>query len=91
MLRVAGMHCKWSKASTPTLSGVSLEVGAQEMLLLVGAVGAGKTSLLLALLGELPAFSAERPGLKGGAHAREGKRRQPTRPTTAGFAKTRQR
>lgn len=59
MLRVAGMHCKWSTASTPTLSGVSLEVGAQELLLLVGAVGAGKTSLLMALLGELPAFSAE--------------------------------
>ena len=59
VLRVTGMHCKWSTASSPTLSGVSLEVGAQEMLLLVGAVGAGKTSLLMALLGELPAFSAE--------------------------------
>ena len=59
VLRVVGMHCKWSTAPTPTLSGVSLEVGAQEMLLLVGSVGAGKTSLLMALLGELPAFSAE--------------------------------
>ena len=54
VLRVAGMHCRWSTASTPTLRDVSLEVGPHEMLLLVGAVGSGKTSLLMALLGELP-------------------------------------
>ncbi|XP_042110929.1 ATP-binding cassette sub-family C member 4-like isoform X5 [Ovis aries] len=45
----------WEKASeTPTLQGLSFTVRPGEMLAVVGPVGAGKSSLLSALLGELP-------------------------------------
>lgn len=54
VLCVPPLHCKWSTASGPTLSGVGLEAGPAEMVVVVGAVGSGKTSLLLALLDEIP-------------------------------------
>ncbi|KAM7238073.1 hypothetical protein CapIbe_011031 [Capra ibex] len=45
----------WEKASeTPTLQGLSFTVRPGELLAVVGPVGAGKSSLLSALLGELP-------------------------------------
>uniref|UniRef100_A0A8C6CPX6 Multidrug resistance-associated protein 4 n=1 Tax=Moschus moschiferus TaxID=68415 RepID=A0A8C6CPX6_MOSMO len=45
----------WDKASdTPTLQGLSFTVRPGELLAVVGPVGAGKSSLLSALLGELP-------------------------------------
>ncbi|XP_070656005.1 ATP-binding cassette sub-family C member 4-like isoform X3 [Bos indicus] len=45
----------WEKASeTPTLQGLSFTVRPGELLAVVGPVGAGKSSLLHALLGELP-------------------------------------
>ncbi|KAM9674361.1 LOW QUALITY PROTEIN: ATP-binding cassette sub-family C member 4-like [Dama dama] len=45
----------WNKASeTPTLQGLSFTVRPGELLAVVGPVGAGKSSLLSALLGELP-------------------------------------
>ncbi|XP_070656002.1 ATP-binding cassette sub-family C member 4-like [Bos indicus] len=45
----------WDEASeTPTLQGLSFTVRAGELLAVVGPVGAGKSSLLSALLGELP-------------------------------------
>ncbi|XP_060989153.1 ATP-binding cassette sub-family C member 4-like isoform X10 [Dama dama] len=45
----------WEKASeTPTLQGLSFSVRPGELLAVVGPVGAGKSSLLCALLGELP-------------------------------------
>ncbi|XP_060989040.1 ATP-binding cassette sub-family C member 4-like [Dama dama] len=45
----------WEKASeTPTLQGLSFTVRPGELLAVVGHVGAGKSSLLSALLGELP-------------------------------------
>ena len=59
LLHVAGMQCKWSTASAATLSDVSFKVGKEEMLVIVGTVGAGKTSLLMAIMGELPACSPE--------------------------------
>ena len=39
--------------SGPVLRGVALEVRVGELVAVVGRVGAGKTSLLMALLGEL--------------------------------------
>ncbi|XP_060250604.1 ATP-binding cassette sub-family C member 4-like isoform X15 [Ovis aries] len=45
----------WEKASeTPTLQGLSFSVRPGELLAVVGPVGAGKSSLLCAVLGELP-------------------------------------
>ncbi|MXQ98195.1 hypothetical protein E5288_WYG015649 [Bos mutus] len=45
----------WNKASeTPTLQGLSFTVRPGELLAVVGPVGAGKPSLLSAVLGELP-------------------------------------
>uniref|UniRef100_G3MW09 Multidrug resistance-associated protein 4 n=1 Tax=Bos taurus TaxID=9913 RepID=G3MW09_BOVIN len=45
----------WDKESeTPTLQGLSFTVRPGELLAVVGPVGAGKSSLLCALLGELP-------------------------------------
>ncbi|XP_057563438.1 ATP-binding cassette sub-family C member 4-like [Hippopotamus amphibius kiboko] len=45
----------WKKASnTPTLQGLSFTVRPGELLAVIGPVGAGKSSLLSAVLGELP-------------------------------------
>uniref|UniRef100_A0A8P0P8L4 ATP binding cassette subfamily C member 4 n=1 Tax=Canis lupus familiaris TaxID=9615 RepID=A0A8P0P8L4_CANLF len=45
----------WDKASeTPTLEGLSFTVRPGELLAVIGPVGAGKSSLLSAVLGELP-------------------------------------
>ncbi|XP_043334224.1 ATP-binding cassette sub-family C member 4-like [Cervus canadensis] len=45
----------WEKASgTPTLQGLSFTVRPGELLAVVGPVGSGKSSLLSAVLGELP-------------------------------------
>uniref|UniRef100_A0A4W2H383 Multidrug resistance-associated protein 4 n=1 Tax=Bos indicus x Bos taurus TaxID=30522 RepID=A0A4W2H383_BOBOX len=45
----------WDKAlGTPTLRGLSFTVRPGELLAVIGSVGAGKSSLLRALLGELP-------------------------------------
>ena len=62
VLCVPPLHCQWSTSSGPTLSGVGLEAGPAEMVVVVGAVGSGKTSLLLALLGELPAYASAEMG-----------------------------
>ncbi|XP_059740420.1 ATP-binding cassette sub-family C member 4 isoform X5 [Bos taurus] len=52
---VQAFTASWEKASeTPTLQGLSFTVTPGELLAVVGPVGAGKSSLLNALLGELP-------------------------------------
>ncbi|XP_055398779.1 ATP-binding cassette sub-family C member 4-like [Bubalus kerabau] len=52
---VQAFTASWEKASeTPTLQGLSFTVRPGELLVVVGPVGAGKSSLLNALLGELP-------------------------------------
>uniref|UniRef100_A0A4W2CUK0 ATP binding cassette subfamily C member 4 n=1 Tax=Bos indicus x Bos taurus TaxID=30522 RepID=A0A4W2CUK0_BOBOX len=52
---VQAFSASWEKASeTPTLQGLSFSVRPGELLAVVGPVGAGKSSLLHALLGELP-------------------------------------
>jgi branched-chain amino acid transport system ATP-binding protein len=45
--------------SQPVIHDVDLDVGAGEVVALIGANGAGKTTTLLALSGELPAMSGE--------------------------------
>ncbi|XP_065758078.1 ATP-binding cassette sub-family C member 4-like [Muntiacus reevesi] len=52
---VQAFTASWEKASKiPTLQGLSFTVRPGELLAVVGHVGAGKSSLLSALLGELP-------------------------------------
>ncbi|KAM7238066.1 hypothetical protein CapIbe_011024 [Capra ibex] len=52
---VQAFTASWEKASeTPTLQGLSFTVRPGELLVVVGPVGAGKSSLLSAVLGELP-------------------------------------
>ncbi|XP_017911930.1 PREDICTED: multidrug resistance-associated protein 4-like [Capra hircus] len=52
---VQAFTASWEKASeTPTLQGLSFTVRPGELLAVVGPVGAGKSSLLSAVLGELP-------------------------------------
>ncbi|XP_024611054.1 multidrug resistance-associated protein 4 isoform X7 [Neophocaena asiaeorientalis asiaeorientalis] len=52
---VQDFTASWDKASeTPTLQGLSFTVRPGELLAVVGPVGAGKSSLLSAVLGELP-------------------------------------
>jgi len=51
---------KWdSKASDPTLSNINVHVNNGELVMVVGAVGSGKSSLLSCLLGEMPRVNGE--------------------------------
>nr|XP_045582319.1 ATP-binding cassette sub-family C member 4-like isoform X3 [Procambarus clarkii] len=54
-LTVTSLKAKWSEATEEdTLSNVSCSVKSGELLAIIGPVGAGKGSLLQAILGELP-------------------------------------
>ncbi|KAJ7319899.1 hypothetical protein JRQ81_019410, partial [Phrynocephalus forsythii] len=56
VLRVQDLTCYWDKAlELPTLQNISFTVRPGELLIVIGPVGAGKSSLLSAILGELPA------------------------------------
>nr|XP_020038729.1 multidrug resistance-associated protein 4 isoform X3 [Castor canadensis] len=55
LVHVQDFTAFWDKAlETPTLQGLSFTVRPGELLAVVGPVGAGKSSLLSAVLGELP-------------------------------------
>ena len=43
----------WSKGEAPILKNISLKVGRKKLVAIVGQVGAGKTSLLSAVLGDM--------------------------------------
>ncbi|KAF8057290.1 Abcc2 [Scenedesmus sp. PABB004] len=64
-VRVAGGSFAWAPGAPPVLHDVSLEVPAGALVLIVGPVGAGKSSLLAALLGEMCALPSAADG--GGA------------------------
>ena len=57
MLRVRNLHCGYG--TLPVIKGISLHVAPGEIVALVGANGAGKTSLLNALVGLLPPWGGE--------------------------------
>ena len=61
------MSASWSTApeGAATLRGVSLSAEAGQLVVLIGAVGAGKSSVLLALLGELPHITSAEDGRAG--------------------------
>uniref|UniRef100_A0A8C8S3K0 Multidrug resistance-associated protein 4 n=1 Tax=Pelusios castaneus TaxID=367368 RepID=A0A8C8S3K0_9SAUR len=55
LVHVQDLTCYWDKSlETPTLQELSFTVRPGELLAVIGPVGAGKSSLLSALLGELP-------------------------------------
>ncbi|XP_074391722.1 ATP-binding cassette sub-family C member 4 isoform X1 [Zonotrichia albicollis] len=55
ILDVQDLTCSWDKSlETPTLQQISFTVRRGELLAVIGPVGAGKSSLLSAILGELP-------------------------------------
>ena len=57
MLRVRNLRCGYG--SLEVIHGVTFHVGAGEVVALIGANGAGKTSLLRALVGLLPPWGGE--------------------------------
>ena len=65
-VRISGLEIQYDDAPTPVLHDVHCDIKPGESVAVVGPVGAGKTSLLLALLGEIPIkkgsvqFSSER-------------------------------
>ncbi|KAG2290989.1 hypothetical protein Bca52824_037658 [Brassica carinata] len=54
-----------SKADRPTLSNINLDVPIGSLVAVVGSTGEGKTSLISAMLGELPALSVATVTLRG--------------------------
>ena len=55
MLKVSGVHTFYG--AIEALKGIDIEIGAGEIVSLIGANGAGKSTLLKALFGELPPMS----------------------------------
>ena len=54
-LRICDMSCSWNQDKvTDTLSGITLNASSGDMLVITGGVGSGKSSLLTAIIGELP-------------------------------------
>ncbi|XP_028320649.1 multidrug resistance-associated protein 4-like isoform X2 [Gouania willdenowi] len=52
---VEGMTCYWNKVlDNPSLQNISFTAHPQQLLAVIGPVGSGKSSLLSAILGELP-------------------------------------
>ncbi|XP_015779531.1 PREDICTED: multidrug resistance-associated protein 4-like [Acropora digitifera] len=59
-LQLTNITAYWDQTLSPTLKDVSFEAKPGDLNIVVGPVGAGKSSLLMVLLGELPVFSGER-------------------------------
>ncbi|XP_069577159.1 ATP-binding cassette sub-family C member 4-like isoform X2 [Brachyistius frenatus] len=59
-VEIQDLVCYWDKnADIPTLRNVSFSLKSKELLAVIGPVGAGKSSLLSSVLGELPADRGE--------------------------------
>ncbi|XP_044176120.1 ATP-binding cassette sub-family C member 4-like isoform X1 [Acropora millepora] len=59
-LQLTNITAYWDQTLSPTLKDVSFEAKPGDLNIVVGPVGAGKSSLLMVLLGELPVISGER-------------------------------
>ncbi|XP_023241146.1 multidrug resistance-associated protein 4-like isoform X1 [Centruroides sculpturatus] len=58
-IRMDSVTAAWKNEFEPTLSGISLNMQPRELLIVIGPVGSGKTSLLMSVLGEIPITSGE--------------------------------
>ncbi|KAK2632393.1 hypothetical protein EUGRSUZ_L01615 [Eucalyptus grandis] len=59
-------HFSWdSKAEKPTLSNINLDIPVGSLVAIIGGTGEGKTSLISAMLGELPPISDGRVIIRG--------------------------
>ncbi|XP_023212081.1 multidrug resistance-associated protein 4-like [Centruroides sculpturatus] len=58
-IRMDSVIAAWKKEFEPTLNGISLNMQPRELLIVIGPVGSGKTSLLMSLLKEIPITSGE--------------------------------
>ncbi|XP_039167225.1 ABC transporter C family member 12 isoform X1 [Eucalyptus grandis] len=59
-------HFSWdSKAEKPTLSNINLDIPVGSLVAIVGGTGEGKTSLISAMLGELPSVSSACVTIRG--------------------------
>ncbi len=56
LLRIEGLHYRYPQAAAEALAGVSLDVGAGEVVVVAGRSGSGKTSLLRACCGLVPHY-----------------------------------
>uniref|UniRef100_A0A3Q0SPS2 ATP-binding cassette, sub-family C (CFTR/MRP), member 4 n=1 Tax=Amphilophus citrinellus TaxID=61819 RepID=A0A3Q0SPS2_AMPCI len=55
-VEIQDLTCYWDKSlDAPTLQSISLSLSSNQLLAVIGPVGAGKSSLLSSILGELPA------------------------------------
>ncbi|KAL3522806.1 hypothetical protein ACH5RR_015640, partial [Cinchona calisaya] len=54
-----------SKAESPTLSNINLDIPVGNLIAVVGGTGEGKTSLISAMLGEIPALGDTRVVIRG--------------------------
>ncbi|XP_068719286.1 ATP-binding cassette sub-family C member 4-like [Montipora capricornis] len=59
-MQLTDITAYWDQTLSPTLKNVTLEAKPGELHIVIGPVGAGKSSLLMAILGELPVFDGDR-------------------------------
>ncbi|XP_023244547.1 multidrug resistance-associated protein 4-like isoform X3 [Centruroides sculpturatus] len=58
-IRMDSVTAAWKKEFEPTLNGISLNMQSRELLIVIGPVGSGKSSLLMSVLGEIPITSGK--------------------------------
>ncbi|XP_023244548.1 multidrug resistance-associated protein 4-like [Centruroides sculpturatus] len=58
-IRIDSVTAAWKNKFEPTLNGISLNIQPRELLIVIGPVGSGKSSLLMSVLGEIPITSGE--------------------------------
>lgn len=66
-IKVTDGSFSWGKEEESALEGINLEVLEGQLLMVVGEVGSGKSSLLSALLGEMDVRSGNTV-VRGGSH-----------------------
>eukprot|EP01125_Pyxidicula_operculata_P005097 TRINITY_DN1865_c0_g3_i2.p1 TRINITY_DN1865_c0_g3~~TRINITY_DN1865_c0_g3_i2.p1 ORF type:complete len:1154 (-),score=302.52 TRINITY_DN1865_c0_g3_i2:164-3625(-) len=56
-IKISDAEFKWDSADHTTLTGINLKVKKGDCTIVVGAVGSGKSSLIMSVLGEIPKVS----------------------------------